>query len=209
MTSAPFVYFLFGPRGRRSKRRAGRFASRCLASMRPSLLILVLTMCAVTLHAASASEGALETANAVLRSIQSKQFEQAAGRFRFPDSFSPEELRNEQAEIASNLRSLFRITGKFQGTPSPETGFFVTLKFTLRAGDRNHPLPEAVSTKSAAYRFAAPLENYRDGRVELEIDNDAGTWKVRSLSFALPASDPSSVGRMKELFNQMVAGRGA
>jgi hypothetical protein len=173
--------------------------------MRQSLLALFMAVCIVSAHVARASEGALETANAVLDSIGLEQFEEAAAQFRYPDTYSVEELRAEKVVIASSLRSLFKATGKFAERPTPEIGVFVTLKFTISAGGGAHKLPQAVPTTSAAYRFAPRLRNYPDGRISLDLDNDAGIWKVRSISFGLPASDPSSVGRMKAVFGQVAA----
>ena len=174
------------------------FGNRCFAHLAAAALCLFSVM-------ASAGEDAQAAGSSFLRLVRSGDFENAAKEFRYPASYTADELQADQRAIARSLKSLFQVTGSIQGTPKVEFGAFASIMFRINAGDRSHPLPKSDPANLAAFRFAVALERYRDAAINLELEPVEGRWKIRSFTFALPASDPSSPVRMKQILDRVMA----
>ncbi len=166
------------------------------------LVIIFAFLCPFGAYA-SADGKALESAESFLRLIRSGAIGDAAKEFQYPLDYTPEELRADQEEIARSIRSLLRVTGGIEAAPVPEYGAFVMIRLTINAGDRSHPLPTSIPSNSAAFRFATKFAHFPDGVVNLELERVGDMWRVRAFQFALPASDPSSAARMKQILDQM------
>ncbi len=162
-------------------------------------------MCVIA-SSANASGDPMQAASAFLQLLRSEEFDSAAAQFLYPPTYTSEELRSDKEGMASVLQSLFRATGAMTKSPVMQTGVFVSVHFRLNAGSREHPLPASDAANTVAYRFAVPLELYPDASVSMDMERVEDHWKIRMVEFSLPASDPSSPGRMRTIFDHIQSG---
>ena len=177
--------------------------NRRMIFLRSGLFLL----CALISSMIHASDGSLESARTIMQRLQCGSFDEVAGQFRFPDTYTAVEIEKDKSAISASLQSLVRMVGRMTISPDPESGIFAGLRFSIRSGDAGHALPSADPEASAAYRFRAPSEQYADAAITVVLDDVKGAWTIHELAFVLPATDPTSLARMRKLAEHMIGER--